>query len=200
MAVKARRDGTVIYKQDWRGDKKTAGDSVWRGETPVEIASIQHMAAQGQVHEVDGSQVAVGQRVGLRLEASPDKEYRGVVEQVASLVQTESPESQIRVVRLDIKLLDTDTLLMRPGSRFRGRIEIARVKGVLQVPLSAIESAPGGPVVHKAQSPSPPVKLGRRARDAVEVIEGLSPGDRVLLRAGPGEGAKGQNAMRLGAS
>jgi multidrug efflux pump subunit AcrA (membrane-fusion protein) len=57
-------------------------------------------------------------------------------------------------------------------------------------------------VVHKAQSPlrPTPVKLGRRARDAVEVIEGLAPGDRVLLRAGPGEGAKGDNAMRLGAS
>jgi HlyD family secretion protein len=201
MSVKAKREGTVVYKQDWRGDKKKVGDGMWRGESVLEIASLEHMAAQGQVDEVDASKVAVGQRVGLRLEAHPDKEYPGTVVRVATLVQTESPESRVKVVGLEIKLGETDAMLMRPGMRFRGRIEIARVPGVLQVPLAAIETTAAGPTVTKlgGRSPAPTaVKLGRRGRQAVEITGGLQAGDRVLV--GVGAAAGKDNAFRLGAS
>jgi hypothetical protein len=201
MAVKAPRPGTVVYKQDWRGEKKKVGDGMWRGESVLEIASLERMAAQGQVDEVDASKVAVGQRVGLRLEAHPDREYPGTVVRVATLVQTESPESRVKVVSLDIKLGETDALLMRPGMRFRGRIEITRVPGVLQVPLGAVESTAAGPVVNKlgGRSPAPTaVKLGRRGRQVVEILGGLQPGDRVLV--GAGAAASKDKSLRLGAS
>jgi HlyD family secretion protein len=200
MAVKAPRAGTVVYKQDWRGEKRKVGDAMWRGDGAMEIASLEKMAAQGQVDEVDASKVAVGQRVGLRLEAHPDKEYSGTVERVATLVQTESPESRVKVVLLEIKLLSTDALLMRPAMRFRGRIEIARVPGVLQVPLAAIDSTAAGPTVNKVGSGGPSaalVKLGRRGREAVEVTGGLGQGDKVLVRTTPGNDP---GAFRLGAS
>jgi HlyD family secretion protein len=200
MSVKAKREGTVVYKQDFRGEKKKPGDGMWRGESVLEIASLDRMAAQGQVDEVDASKVSVGQRVGLRLEAHPDREYAGRVERVASLVQTESPESRVKVVSLEIKLLETDPMLMRPGMRFRGRIEIARVPNVLQVPLAAIAATPAGPEVMKlgAGPPSPTrVELGRRGREAVEVKGGVSAGDRVFVKTA---GQNGEGAFRLGAS
>jgi HlyD family secretion protein len=199
MSVKARRSGTVVYKQDWRGDKKKVGDGMWRGESVLEIAALDRMAAQGQVDEVDASKVSVGQRVGLRLEAHPDKEYAGVVERVGTLVQTESPESRVRVVQLEIRLAETDPLLMRPGMRFRGRIEIGRTAGVLQIPLAAVQASGGGPrvvkMVGRTATPTP-VQLGRRSRDSVEVLRGLEPGDQVLLR----DTKKDDNSFRLGAS
>jgi hypothetical protein len=160
------------------------------------------MAALGQVDEVDASKVAVGQRVGLRLEAHPDKEYDGTVERVANLVQTESPESRVKIVGLDIKLNETDPLLMRPGMRFRGRIEIARVPNVLQVPLGAIVSTPAGPAVARAsgrEARMTAVTLGRRGREAVEITGGLAPGDRILLKSAGGETAA-PSGFRLGSS
>ena len=33
-----RAQGTVVYKQDWRGEKKKVGDGMWRGESVLEIA------------------------------------------------------------------------------------------------------------------------------------------------------------------
>jgi HlyD family secretion protein len=160
------------------------------------------MAAQGQVDEVDASKVAVGQRVGLKLEAHPDKEYSGIVDRVGTLVQTESPESRVRVVQLEIKLTETDALLMRPQMRFRGRIETARTPGILQIPLAAVESGSSGPTVLKVAgsgSVSTPIEIGRRSRDSVEVVRGLGAGDRVLLRSA-GDQKKDDNAFRLGAS
>jgi HlyD family secretion protein len=202
MSVKAGRAGTVVYKQDWRGEKKKVGDGMWRGESVLEIAALDRMAAEGQVDEVDASKVAVGQHVGLKLEAHPDTEYAGVVERVGTLVQTESPESRVRVVQLEIRLVETDPMLMRPQMRFRGRIETARTPGVLQIPLAAVQAGTAGPTVLKlgGGDPTPtPIEIGRRTRDSVEVLRGLAAGDRVLLRAGA-DGKKDDSAFRLGAS
>lgn len=204
MVVKARRPGTVIYKQNWRGEKKKVGDSIWRAETVLEIAALDRMAATGQVDEVDASYVAVGQRVGLRLEAHPEKEYGGAVERVASLVQTESPESRVKVVGLELKLLETDALLMRPGMRFRGRIEVARLPGVLQIPLAAVTATAQGAQVQRVDkggsSTVTAVKLGRRSREAVEVLSGLLAGDQVLVRSTASAAASGNQPFRMGAS
>jgi hypothetical protein len=197
MSVRARRAGTVVYRQDWRGEKKKVGDGTWRAESVLEVASLDRMAATGLVDEVDASRVSVGQRVGLRLEAHPEREYGGVVEKVATLVQTESPESKVKVVQLELRLEATDPLLMRPGMRFRGRIEIARTPGVLQIPLEAVRA---GPTVLRLAGGSArpiPVRLGRRSRAVVEVLDGVHEGDRIVLPAAPGTR---DNGFRLGAS
>ncbi|HNN92710.1 MAG TPA: HlyD family efflux transporter periplasmic adaptor subunit [Pseudomonadota bacterium] len=203
LSVKATRGGTVIYKANWRGEKRKVGDSVWQGETLIEVASLQRMAAQGQVDEVDASRITVGQPVNLRLEAHPDKAYPGRVVQVANLVQSESPESRNKVLSLEITILESDALLMRPGMRFRGRIETERLPGILQIPLAAVESTPSGPVVRVATARGADerraLQLGRRSAEVVEVRAGLRVGDKVLLplppqRAGSsgGSGKKGE--------
>jgi HlyD family secretion protein len=197
MSVRARRDGTVVYRQNWRGEKRKVGDQLSPGDAALEVAALDRMGADGQVDEVDASKVRVGQRVGVRLEANPDVEHAGVVERIAPLVRTESPESRVKVAELAIKLERTDPL-MRPGMRFRGRIEVQRVPGVLQVPVAAIKSTARGPqVVRVAAGASQvvPVKLGRRSRDAVEVLAGVGPGDRVEVERGParpGTSGRGQ--------
>lgn len=205
MSVKARRGGTVVYTANSQGEKKKVGDRASRFDTVLQITALSNLFAQGQVDEVDASSVSSGQRVGLRLEAHPDKEYPGVVERVAPLVQTESAESRVKVVLLDIKLLATDPLLMRPGMRFRGRIEVARVRGVLQVPLTAIASTAHGPVVTKlgrrGALPPSPVTLGRRSREMVEITEGLKRGEQVLLQTrGTAASKSGAGSAGLGSS
>lgn len=201
LAVRARREGVVAYKQSPHGEKKRVGEDVWRSEFVLEIASLASMAAQGQVDEIDASQVAVGQEVRLRLEVQPDKEYAGRVERMGRIAKPESAESRLKVVQLDIKLEAVDPLLMRPGMRFRGRIEIARIPNAVQIPLAAIESTPNGPVVSRpGDRGTTPVRLGRRSREEVEIREGLRPGDRVRIpeRSAP---EKGRNdALRLGGS
>ncbi len=193
MSVRARRNGTVVYRQNWRGEKRKVGDQLSPGDAAVEVAALDRMGADGQVDEVDASKVRVGQRVGVRLEANPDLEHAGVVERIAPLVRTESPESRVKVAELAIKLERTDAM-MRPGMRFRGRIEVQRVPGVLQVPVAAIKSTARGPRVVRASARGGevvPVQLGRRSRDAVEVLAGLGPGDRVEVERGPAAPARG---------
>jgi len=180
----------VVYRQNYRGEKRKVGDEVYPGDSAMEVALLDKMGADGQVDEVDASKVRKGQRVGLRLEANPDVEHEGEVGAIATLVRTESFESRVKVTSLQIKLNKTDPI-MRPGMRFRGRIEVNRIPGVLQIPLAALRLGPQGPAVEKMRGGTAeivPVRLGRRSRDAVEVTAGLQPGDRLALQGGPGKG------------
>jgi len=186
MSVKARRAGTVVYKQNWQGEKKKVGDQVYPGDSALEIALLERMGADGQVDEVDASKVRAGQRVGLRLEANPDVEHPGTVDKIAPLVRTESFMSRVKIAQLEVRLAKTDPM-MRPGMRFRGRIEVDRFKNVLQVPIGAVRITPRGPELLRArggETEAVAVKLGRRSRDAVEVLSGVAEGDRVAVETG----------------
>jgi multidrug efflux pump subunit AcrA (membrane-fusion protein) len=66
--------------------------------------------------------------------------------------------------------------------RFRGWIETERIADVVLLPLSSIEVTAEGPVVYRrglAGVRAVPVSLGRRSREAVEVLDGLDEGDSI---------------------
>jgi HlyD family secretion protein len=185
MNVMAPRDGTVIYVTNWRGEKKKVGDSVWKAERVVEIPDLTRMKAEGEVDEVDAGRVAVGQRVTLRLDALPDEEFQGTIISAGRTVQRKKgTQDPLKVLRVEIKLDRTDAARMRPGMRFQGTIELARVRNAVLVPREAISVSSAGPYVHRRNSfdvDIVPLKLGRENDKFVEVLQGLSAGDRVLV-------------------
>ncbi|MCA9767904.1 MAG: HlyD family efflux transporter periplasmic adaptor subunit [Gemmatimonadetes bacterium] len=188
MMVPAPRAGTVIYETNWRGEKKKVGDGAWRAESVLEVVSLDQMEARGEVDEVDASRVAVGQPVSLRLDAQADVELRGTIRELGRSVQRQSPENPLKVVRLEIALEPAEGTRLRPGMRFRGKVETARVEDALLVPLEAIVATPEGPVAHRRSGDGievVPVTLGRRNAEQVEVTGGLAVGDELV--AAPGQ-------------
>lgn len=186
MQVTAPRAGTVIYVTNWRGEKKKVGDPAWRQEKIVSIPDLHHLRALAEVPEADAGRVAEGQAVTLRLDAHPDRVYRGRVAKIGTAVQRQSPLNPARVVRAEIALDETDAERMRPGMRFRAEIEHDRAVGVLIAPLAALELSGGRPEVRRrtflgVERVAP--RLGRRSATEVEVIDGLAAGDRLLLAA-----------------
>ncbi len=186
MTVKAPRAGTVIYKSR-RGEKNKIGDSVWRGAQVIQIPDLERMLGEGMVAEADAGRLEAGQRVTLRLDAYPDRRYSATVGKIRRSVQRKSRRNPQKVVRLVVELEDTDTERMRPGMRFRGEIEIERVKGTLVVPQDAVLSRPEGTAVvvrsllgKREVYPT----FGKRNADLFGVVSGLEEGDRVLLRGG----------------
>jgi multidrug efflux pump subunit AcrA (membrane-fusion protein) len=184
MTIAAGRDGTVIYVTDWNDQKKKIGDSCWKGEHVMELPDLNRMKAMGMVHEADAGRVAEGQPVTLRLDADSEDEFSGRVASIWRTVQRESWRSPKKVVRLEIELDETDVQRMRPGMRYRGKIEIERVPGALLVDADAVFLKPDGPVVFRRTTmghEAVPVELGRRNDERVEVLAGLSEEDGVSL-------------------
>lgn len=182
MTVTAPRQGTIIYNSDGRRDKKKIGDSVWRGQTVLEIPDLRRMRAEGEIDEADAGRVAVGQRVTLRLDAHPDVVFTGRVRSLRGAVQAKSRNNPLKVVRLEIDLDRTDPQRMRPGMRFLGTVELERAEDVLAVPAEAVFNRADGPVVYRRTRWSfaeVRPELGRRNDRLVEIKSGLAPGDRV---------------------
>lgn len=195
LTVRAPRDGTVVYLTSWRDEKKKVGDDLHRMETALEIPDLRSMIARGEVDEADAGKVRLNQRVTVRLDAHPDDEFPGSVSSIARTVQRQSPRTPLKILKIDIALDRTDPEKMRPGMRFRGRLETGRAKDVVLIPQEAVFTAAEGPVAVRrtiSGRETVPLQLGRRNDEHIEVLKGLRPGDRVLLReAGEDEEEKG---------
>jgi HlyD family secretion protein len=185
LAVAAPIDGVVVYRSNWRGEKKKVGDPCWVGEPCLEITDVTEMEALGEIDEMESSRVAEGQPVRLRLEALPEVEWEGKVVQLRPNVYRQSPRTPLKVVGARIRLFRTDAARMRPGMQFRGRLETGRLTSVTLAPVDAIFNRPDGPVAFRKTTAGwerVRVQLGRRARAQVEVRGGLQPGDRISRR------------------
>ncbi|MEO8215628.1 MAG: HlyD family efflux transporter periplasmic adaptor subunit [Acidobacteriota bacterium] len=188
MAVKAPRDGTVVYIVNRRNEKKKVGDAAWRGEKILEIPDLKQMRAKGEIDESDAGRISTGQRVTLRLDAHPDDEWHGTIATIARSVQRQSMTNPLKVLSTTIALDRTDRSRMRPGMRFRGTVETGRVRNALLIPLDAVITAGGRTAVRRRLGfgvDETYVELGRRNEDQVEVLRGLAPGDHILRRSEP---------------
>jgi HlyD family secretion protein len=182
MTVKAPQDGIVVYRTNWRDEKKKVGDSMWFGETVLALPDLSEMRADGFVDEADGGPVAAGQKVTIRLEARPDLDVHGRVKTVGRTVRQKSWRNPVKVFKVNIALDRTDSAVMRPAMRFRGEIETGRIAGLLLAPRDAVFLRDRGPVVWTRRAlrwTEVPVRLGRSNRRQVEVLAGLEEGDRL---------------------
>lgn len=191
MTRVAPRDGTVVYSTNWRGDKKKVGDDVWKAEYVVEIPDLSRMKGEGEVDEADAGRVAIGQRVTLRLDAHPDEEFQGTIVSAGTTVQRKPRTSDpLKILRVEIKLDETDPARMRPGMRFQGTIELRRIRGAVLIPRESVQVDAQGPFISRRGRFSVErvgVRLGRENDRFVEVLEGVTPGDRVLVGREDGE-------------
>jgi HlyD family secretion protein len=179
--VRAPQDGIVIYKTGWREEKKKVGDSVWVGEKLLALPDLSEMRGDGDVDEADGGAVRAGQRVSLRMEALPDRDFSGTVAKIGRAVRRKSWRVPNKVFRVQITL-DRGDPALRPAMRFRGEIETGRVAAALTVPRAALFLRPAGPVAWVKTwrgFRETPVRVGRSGRRSVEVLEGLAEGDAV---------------------
>ena len=185
MTVRAPRAGTVVYSQNWRGEKKKVGDTCWKAERVMEIPDLKRMIAKGDVDEIDAGKVAVGQRVTLRLDAHPDDEIRGTISRAATTVQLQqNTRDPLKVLKVEIQLDKSDPATMRPGMRFQGTIELARSKNAILVPREAVFVSPKGATAVRRGVlgvETVTLKVGKQNDKVVEVLGGLSDGDRVLI-------------------
>jgi len=182
MNIRAPQEGIVVYRPNWRDEKKKVGDSVWFGEVVLAIPDLTEMKGDAFVDEADGGPVREGQKVTLRLEARSDFDLVGKVAKIARTVRQRTWRTPLKGYRVELALEKTDPTFMRPAMRFRGEVETGRVAGVLLVPREVVFLRDSGPVVWARRAlgwSQVEVKLGRSNRKQVEVLAGVKEGERL---------------------
>ena len=161
--------------------KHKVGDAVWKMEDVMNVVGLGKMVGEGVVDEVDLARVTAGQTVVLRLDALPDAELTGMVSDLARNIEPKSAADPSKIEKLKIAISQTKVPL-RPGMRFRGNVEIERVKGAVVVPVECVFVKPDGPVAFRKHGDvfeRVKLELGKRSATSIQVVKGLEPGDRV---------------------
>lgn len=187
LNVTASRQGYVVHVKNWSGEKPKAGESVWQGMPLLEIADLSSMEVAAEVAEPDAGYVEQGQAVEVRLDAAPERMFKGRIERLGLLFRTKSKDVPSKVFDAMISIDDPDPELMRPGMAVNVEI-IAPSKGpVMQIPEDALVYDDQGPKVEVRRKggalETGRVVLGSRWNGKVIVEQGLEPGDRVRLRS-----------------
>ena len=182
--AKADRDGVVVYKVKWNGERFRVGETVWSGMPVLEIPELNTILAEALVPEVDIGKIKIGQHAEVSIDAFPGRSFSGTVKSIGTLVRPKAWDIPNKVLDVQIALDQLDISVMRPAMSIRLKIETNSVADCMAVPLKAVLTTAEGAVV-KVRSDtgwrSQKVKLGDSNGSDIVVSEGLNKGDRVAV-------------------
>lgn len=173
ITLKAQGHGTVLAKYLKVGDRVDTLTSI------MTIADPDLMRAGFDIYERDLSKVTLGQSVRVKSAAYPDKVFEGKIVFISPRVDSKSRTIKIRV---DV---ENEEHLLKFGMFVTGEIQVPTDKEVLFVPGKAIQQINSETVVFVPADEEDEflvreVKIGREINGKVEVLSGLSAGDRIV--------------------
>ncbi|HLZ66544.1 MAG TPA: efflux RND transporter periplasmic adaptor subunit [Aliidongia sp.] len=176
IAVVAREDGVVVDKPAQEGMRVEAGEALYK------TADLTSMWLIAQVQEQDLGAIQPGERARASFVAFPGRSFEGKVEFVYPSLSAETRTARVRIV-----LPNADGALR---AAMYANVEIdgsAGAEPVLSVPNSAVLDSGTRQVVLVAAGDGRfeprPVKLGIHGDDWIQVLDGIKPGDSVVVGA-----------------
>jgi Cu(I)/Ag(I) efflux system membrane fusion protein len=171
----APRDGIVLERNAIEGMRAQPGDVLFR------VADISVVWAMIDVAERDLGGLALGQTVIVKARSFPGREFSGKISVVYPQLNRET-----RTARVRVELTNADSILL-PDLYVDAEIETGSPQPVLAVPESAVldTGSRQAVFVEKGQGRFEPrdVKLGHRGGGYVEVREGISEGEPIVVSA-----------------
>ena len=178
--IRAPSPGMVIYKRDWRGQKRTVGSEINPWDlTVATLPDMSTMVSRTYVNEIDISKIKVGQEVRAGVDAFPEKKYTGIVTEVANIGE-QLPNTDAKVFEVVIKLNESDPIL-RPSMTTSNEIITKTYDSVLYIPLDAVHSNDSMTYVYLKNNSRQVVVLDESNENEIIVEAGLDAGDKVLL-------------------
>jgi cobalt-zinc-cadmium efflux system membrane fusion protein len=156
------------------------GDDVEPSRHLFEVADLAEVLAIGRVFEGQIGQVSVGQKVRVRVPSYPDDVFEGVVERLGGKLEPGS-----RSLAVYIRVANPDDRL-RPHMRTTLSLVTGGADVALAISKAAVLGESGNFYAFVQDEERPerferrPLVLGVSNDRLVEVIEGLTPGERVV--------------------
>jgi macrolide-specific efflux system membrane fusion protein len=172
--------GVVAAVATQEGETVAAGLSA---PTFVTIVDLDRLQLNAYVDEVDIGKIAPGQAVVFTVDAFPARDFRG---RVTAIYPTATIQDNVVRYVVAVAIDSGDGALLRPEMTASVRIQLEE-RAVLAVPTRAIRREEGRNVVTvllDGRAESREVRLGWRDGAWVEVVNGLTRGDRVQVSSG----------------
>lgn len=184
MELKSPADGTFVYARTPWGEKLGKGKTVFPGR-PIGLLPVRgKVMARLFVPEIDAVGLETGQRVRLRLDAATDQEFAASVVSVSPVASPRTRDDPQKFITVEATMDRVDADLMRVGSRVRAEIITGSIDDGVVLPAHVIYGDAGKAyvyIVNGSRVERRDVSLGQRSPDRVEVIDGVTAGDRISL-------------------
>lgn len=206
MILRAPTDGIVNLLPNFRSQGSWGsspppfkeGDRAWTGAAIAEIPDLSQMRIDLKLEEVDRGKLALGQKIKIRVDAIPDREFEAALDWISPIAAV-----QWRGMGLTEKTFPARATIqgndprLRPGMSASAEILIEREAGQLLIPTRASFSNKGKPAVYIQRGQGFEVRaieIGKRNDTDLVVLKGLKEGDVVTLE-NPAESAKRQKKL-----
>ena len=141
--VIAPMSGTVTRLNVEEGEIVTSGRSAFsQGPAILTIADLSRMVVKTRINEVDIAKIALGQRVGIRVDAYRDRVFEGRVSEVAPSAYTPDPRGGQQgdgtiTFEVMIEVIGSPPELL-PGMSADVDIIVMEADNVLQLPIDSV--------------------------------------------------------------
>ncbi len=172
------------------------GNMVTNNQVVASVAKFDPLLARIQVTEKDFGKITVGQIARITIEAAPEREFTGTVKMISPVVDPESG-----TVKITVEIPRADKSLLRPGMFASVYIITETRQNTLVIPKKALVLEGEGnqvfvfetdPETGRGQARRRRIEIGFTDSDRLEILSGLSPGERVIM--------VGQEGLRPGSS
>lgn len=183
----APNEGVLVLTADWSREKPKLGATLWAGNEFASLPDPSALEVELVLPQIEAQGLEAGQAVELYPAGRPDLALRSTLSWVASAPQQRGGRGNpVRYIAMKASVPAEQALQHAwvPGQAFSGRVLLREAEQALSVPNVAliaegsvrfVEVLDGSAVVRRE------IKLGARGPGRSEVLDGLKPGDRVLL-------------------
>ncbi len=189
MSVHAPSAGTISLLQHWGGSGPVTyrpGDRAWPGAAIAELPDATTLRISARVDETERGRLAPKQSVTVQLNAIPDRQFTGHIEQIGALASMDFSGGWpfTRNFILEIVLDQTDARF-KPGISGQVTVIVDRIPDAVTIPAQAMFQKSGQNVAYVwrgTQFEERAIEVARRSGDKIMIAKGVSAGEQVALR------------------
>jgi cobalt-zinc-cadmium efflux system membrane fusion protein len=176
IPILAPAPGLILERKASVGSVVNSGDELF---VITNAGSVWMIAA---ADEVDLSKLRPGQQVQVQVRAYPDREFIGRILKLGEKLDPDTRTLQIRI------LVPNQQGLLKPEMYATASLKQAGQHSAVFLPDEAVQDIDGVPAVFVRRGPNNfeprTVKTGQHVDGATEILEGLNPGEAVVVKGG----------------
>jgi len=156
------------------------GSYAKKGEKLVTLVRVDPLRVELTIPEAAVAAVKKGQRVSFTVQTYPDRRFAGTIAYIGPALRTDSRALVVEA------LVPNGNGMLQPGLFTTARIELPGGRPSVFVPASAVRTEAGVSrlfIVKNSRAEQRIVQIGREVDKLVEIVSGVSAGERVIAQA-----------------
>jgi multidrug efflux pump subunit AcrA (membrane-fusion protein) len=181
FTIKAPSSGMVVYKRDHHGNKIKTGSTINAFErTVATLPDLSSLLSKIFISEIEISRVKPGLDVEIRVDAFPNKVYKGKVFTVANIGE-KLENTDTKVFEVMVKIDGSDPIL-RPSMTTSNKVIIKTFSDVIYIPTECVHAGTDKiPFVYTKNKTKQIVVTGESNEKNIIIEQGLEPKQLVYI-------------------